>query len=78
MSYWTKENQTYVIETGKSVTTTPNEKKPDEPTVVEEAIENIYILKQNSLTLIFDTTRKLGGDQQVDGLKALINVILFN
>jgi hypothetical protein len=45
VSYWTKENETYVIESGTSVTTIPNEKKPEEPVVVEENIENIYILK---------------------------------
>ena len=46
-----------------------------EITYTEEEIYHIYILKQNSLTLLFDTTRKLGGDAQVDGLKAMINVI---
>ena len=45
VSYWSKENETYVIEEGTSVTTTPNEKKPDEPTVLEVNIENIYLLK---------------------------------
>ena len=46
-----------------------------EATFTEEEIYHIYILKQNSITLLFDTTRKLGGDAQVDGLKAMINVI---
>jgi hypothetical protein len=57
LSYFTKDGETFVIEDGKAVTSTPNEKNPDEPTIAEENIENIYILKKNSITLIFDTTK---------------------
>lgn len=50
-------------------------KTPGEVTYEEEEIYHIYILKKNSLTLYFDTTKKTGGDAQVNGLKAMINVI---
>lgn len=66
------------MENGKAVTTTPNEKNPDEPTVAEENIDNIYVLKNNSVSMIFDTTKKLGCDSQIEGLKAMLNVILIN
>jgi len=60
------------------VTQTENAKSPEEPILDTVEIENIYILKKNSITLIFDTTGKLGGDAQVDGLKAMVNVIQCN
>ena len=53
------------MENGKAVTTTPNEKNPDEPIVAEENIDNIYVLKNNSVSMIFDTTKKLGCDSQI-------------
>ena len=76
MSYWTKDNETYVIEHGMVfVPGKADAKTPGEVTYEEEEIYHIYILKKNSLTLYFDTTKKTGGDAQVNGLKAMINVI---
>ena len=61
MSYWTKENVTYVIEHGMLFVPAKTEAKmgkPEETSYTEEEIYNIYILKKNLLTLLFDTTRK--------------------
>lgn len=61
MSYWTKENVTYVIEHGMLFAPAKTEAKvgkPEDISYTEEEIYNIYVLKKNSLTLLFDTTRK--------------------
>ena len=43
--------------------------------ITEDDFENIYVLKKNSVELYFDTNKKMGGDSQVNGFKAMINVI---